>query len=58
MRFIGELKRRNPFKVAVACLDAACLIVQRTEILIPMLQLREWVGRFILLLLSCRPSRR
>jgi TolB-like protein len=51
MGLIGELKRRNVFKVAVAYLVAAWLIVQLTEILIPMLLLPEWVGRFIFLLL-------
>ena len=51
MELISELKRRNVFKVAVAYLVAAWLIVQLTEILIPMLLLPEWVGRFIFLLL-------
>ena len=51
MGLISELKRRNVFKVAVAYLVAAWLIVQLTEILIPMLLLPEWVGRFIFLLL-------
>jgi TolB-like protein len=51
MGLIGELKRRNVFKVAVAYLVAAWLIVQLVEILIPMLLLPEWVGRFIFLLL-------
>ena len=51
MGIVSELKRRNVFKVAVAYLVAAWLIVQLAEILIPMLLLPEWVGRFILLLL-------
>ena len=51
MGIIEELKRRNVFKVAVAYLVAAWLIVQLAEILIPMLLLPEWVGRFIFLLL-------
>ena len=51
MGIISELKRRNVFKVAVAYLVAAWLIVQLAEILIPMLLLPEWVGRFIFLLL-------
>ena len=51
MGLVDELKRRNVFKVAVAYLVAAWLIVQLVEILIPMLLLPEWVGRFIFLLL-------
>ena len=51
MGLVSELKRRNVFKVAVAYLVAAWLIVQLVEILIPMLLLPEWVGRFIFLLL-------
>ena len=51
MALISELKRRNVFRVAIAYLVAAWLIVQLTEILIPMLLLPEWVGRFIFLLL-------
>ena len=52
MKLIGELKRRNVFKVGVAYLVASWLIVQLAEILVPMLLLPEWVGRLIFLLLA------
>ena len=51
MGLIGELKRRNVFKVAVAYLVASWLIIQLTDILVPMLTLPEWVSRFVFLLL-------
>ncbi len=51
MSLFNELKRRNVFRVAIAYLVAAWLIVQLAEILIPMLLLPEWVGRFVFLLL-------
>lgn len=51
MNLIGELKRRNVFKVAVAYLVASWLIIQLADILVPMLTLPEWVSRFIFLLL-------
>jgi len=46
-----ELKRRNVFRVAAAYLVAAWLLLQLADILIPMLQLPDWVPRLILLLL-------
>ena len=51
MNLIGELKRRNVFKVAIAYLVASWLVIQLTDILVPMLTLPEWVSRFIFLLL-------
>jgi len=51
MNLIGELKRRNVFRVAIAYLVASWLVIQLTDILVPMLTLPEWVNRFIFLLL-------
>jgi TolB-like protein len=51
MNLIGELKRRNVFKVAIAYLVASWLIIQLADILVPMLTLPDWVSRFIFLLL-------
>ena len=51
MSFFDELKRRNVFRVAIAFLVASWLIIQLTDILVPMLTLPEWVSRFIFLLL-------
>jgi len=51
MGLFGELKRRNVFRVAIAYLIAAWLLIQLADILIPMLDLPEWVARLILLLL-------
>ena len=47
----GELKRRNVVRVAVAYVVVSWLILQLTDILIPMLTLPEWVGRLVFLLL-------
>lgn len=51
MSLFDELKRRNVFKVGVAYLIASWLVIQLTDILVPMLVLPEWVSRFIFLLL-------
>jgi TolB-like protein len=51
MSLFDELKRRNVFRVAIAYLVASWLIIQLTDILVPMLTLPEWVSRFIFLLL-------
>ncbi len=51
MSLFNELKRRNVFRVAIAYLITAWLLLQLADILIPMLTLPEWVDRFILLLL-------
>jgi len=49
--FWGELKRRNVVRVAVAYAIVSWLILQLTDVLIPLLDLPEWVGRFVFLLL-------
>ncbi len=47
----GELKRRNVVRVAVAYAIVSWLILQLTDILVPMLNLPESVGRLVFLLL-------
>ena len=42
----SELKRRNVFRVAVAYAIVAWLILQGSDVLVPLLQLPEWAGRF------------
>jgi hypothetical protein len=49
--FFSELKRRNVFRVAIAFIVVAWLLLQVVDILLPMLALPEWVGRFVFLLL-------
>jgi TolB-like protein len=51
MNLLSELKRRNVFRVAIAYLITAWLLIQLADILIPMLALPEWVARLVLLLL-------
>ena len=46
-----ELKRRNVFRVAIAFVIVAWLVLQVVDILVPMLALPEWVGRLVFLLL-------
>ena len=46
-----ELKRRNVVRVVVAYAIVSWLILQLTDVLIPLLSLPEWVGRFVFLLL-------
>ncbi len=47
----AELRRRNVVRVAVAYAIASWLILQLTDVLIPLLSLPEWVGKFVLLML-------
>jgi len=51
MSLFNELKRRNVFRVAIAYLITAWLLIQLADILIPMLTLPEWVARLVFLLL-------
>jgi len=46
-----ELKRRNVVRVAIAYGIVSWLVLQLTDVLIPLLTLPEWVGRFVLLIL-------
>ena len=50
-RFFNELKRRNVFRVGIAYLVAAWLLLQLTDILAPTLALPDWTARLVLLLL-------
>ena len=47
----GELKRRNVVRVTVAYSIVSWLILQITDVLMPLLGLPEWVGRLVFLLL-------
>ncbi len=47
----GELKRRNVVRVVVAYAIVSWLILQLTDVLMQLLSLPEWVGRFVVLLL-------
>jgi TolB-like protein/Flp pilus assembly protein TadD len=51
MSFFEELKRRNVFRVAVAYLVAAWLVLQVTETVAPILELPVWISRALLLLI-------
>jgi len=46
-----ELRRRNVFRVAAAYAVATWLLLQIVDVLVPILTLPEWVGRFVFLLL-------
>ncbi len=46
-----ELKRRNVFRVAIAFVVVAWLVLQLVDILVPMLGLPDWIGRLVFLLL-------
>ena len=47
----GELKRRNVVRVAVAYTIVSWLILQLTDVLMPLLSLSQWVGGLVFLLL-------
>ncbi len=47
----GELKRRNVVRVAIAYGIVSWLILQLTDVLVPLLTLPEWVGRFVFFLI-------
>jgi TolB-like protein/cytochrome c-type biogenesis protein CcmH/NrfG len=49
--FFAELKRRNVYKVAVAYLVVAWLVIQAASILLPTFHAPEWVMQTIVLLL-------
>jgi len=46
-----ELKRRNVVRVAIAYGIVSWLVLQLMDVLLPLLALPEWVGRFVLLIL-------
>lgn len=51
MTIIAELKRRNVFRVTVYYLALGWLLMQITDVLTSVLQLPDWTGRLIFLLL-------
>ena len=51
MSFFDELKRRNVFRVAVAYIIVAWLTIQVIDVLVPMLDLPEYLGRALVLIL-------
>jgi hypothetical protein len=51
MRFFAELKRRNVYRVAIAYLFAAWLLIDITSTLTPIIGLPEWVPRLTLVFL-------
>ena len=51
MSFLKELKRRNVFKVAIAYLITAWVLIQIADILAPQLNLPDWAPRLITFIL-------
>jgi len=51
MTFFDELKRRKVFRVATAYIVIAWLMLQVVDVVVPMLELPNWVGKLVLLLL-------
>lgn len=51
MSLFNELKRRNVFRVAAAYAVATWLLLQVVDVLVPILTLPDWVGRFVFLVL-------
>jgi hypothetical protein len=52
MSVYGELKRRNVFRVGIAYVITAWLLLQVIDVVAPMLGVPEWVPKSILLLLG------
>jgi TolB-like protein len=51
MSLFEELKRRNVFRVGIAYLVLGWVLLQVTDVVVPILVLPEWVARLVLLLL-------
>lgn len=51
MSFVRELKRRNVFRVGIAYVVVAWLILQLSDVLISMLDLPGWIGRGVIFVL-------
>jgi TolB-like protein/Flp pilus assembly protein TadD len=51
MAIIAELKRRNVFRVAVYYVALSWLVMQVTDVLMSVLNLPDWTGRLVFLLL-------
>ena len=52
MSLFAELKRRNVFRVAVAYLVGTWVLLQVTDVLVPMLELPDSAGKLVLFLLA------
>jgi TolB-like protein len=51
MSLFTELKRRNVFRVGIAYLVLGWLLLQVTDVVVPILELPDWVARLVLFLL-------
>ena len=51
MSLFEELKRRNVFRVGIAYLVLGWVLLQVVGVVVPILQLPDWVARFVLLML-------
>ncbi len=51
MSLFAELKRRNVFRVGIAYGVLSWLLLQITDVVMPILQLPEWVAKFVLFVL-------
>ena len=51
MSFFEELKRRNVFRVGIAYLIVGWLLLQVTDIVVPIMELPNWVAKLVLFLL-------
>ncbi len=52
MSFFNELKRRNVIRVGVAYLVASWLLLQIVDVLVPILDLPDWVGKLVFLMIA------
>jgi len=52
MSVFHELKRRNVFRVAIAYAAAAWLLLQLIDVVLPILEMPNWVAQLVLLLLA------
>jgi TolB-like protein len=52
MSFFNELKRRNVIRVGVAYLVASWLLLQIVDVLVPILDLPDWVGKLLFLIIA------
>ena len=52
MSFINELKQRNVFRVGIAYVVGAWLVLQVIDIVMPILELPDWIAKATLLLIA------
>jgi adenylate cyclase len=50
--FFGELKRRNVYKVAIACAAVAWLLMQVATQVFPFLEIPNWAIRLVIMLIG------